>query len=162
MLFIAIQCSFRSKTFITKYEHLTVAACQVSHLHSIANIAGKRIALNVYRKPSIRDRLMRRIVGADTRSGTGVYCDIVAHVPKASLEREEPASLARMAALNPDAARGGDTSGADESSLETYIKSIRYIVYAYIHCLSTRASLGRSSGCSSSIASGKRAPSSIC
>lgn len=91
----------------------------------------KRIAINIYRKPSIRDRLFRHIVGeTETRAGSGVYYDVVAHVPKASLEREEPASLARMAAQHPDAAaavRRGDDSADDESRLESYIKSIQAV-----------------------------------
>uniref|UniRef100_A0AC34GKV1 Kinesin-like domain-containing protein n=1 Tax=Panagrolaimus sp. ES5 TaxID=591445 RepID=A0AC34GKV1_9BILA len=61
-------------------------------------ILRKRICINVYKKPSFTERLMKKIVGGESLFGTGVYYDLVGHIPKATLDMEDRETLAMMAA----------------------------------------------------------------
>lgn len=79
----------------------------------------KRLALNIYKRQSITDRIKRRIVRSDVIYQCGVTYEVVSNVPKASEELEDRESLAQIAAS------GEDTSLSDG---ETYIGNIRCIV----------------------------------
>lgn len=72
----------------------------------------KRLALNIYKRQSITDRIRRRIVRSDSIYQCGVTYEVVSNVPKASEELEDRESLAQIAAS------GEDTSLCDG---ETYI-----------------------------------------
>ncbi|VDN35932.1 unnamed protein product [Gongylonema pulchrum] len=58
----------------------------------------KRICMHVYKKASLTGRLLKKFVGSDSIIGTSVYYDVVAHIPKSSMDVEDRTSLARMAA----------------------------------------------------------------
>lgn len=75
-------------------------------------ILRKRLALNIYKRQSITDRIKRKIVRADYITQSGVMYEVVSNIPKASEELEDRESLAQLAA-----------SGEDNSSYdgETYI-----------------------------------------
>lgn len=72
----------------------------------------KRLALNVYKRQSIADRIKRRIVRTDVLTHTGVTYEVVSNIPKACEELEDRESLAKLAC-----------SGEDNSLVdgETYI-----------------------------------------
>lgn len=72
----------------------------------------KRLALNIYKRQSITERLFKRIVRNDCLAHTGVTYEVVSNIPKASEELEDRESLAQIAAT------GEDTSACDG---ETYI-----------------------------------------
>lgn len=74
----------------------------------------KRLALNIYKRQSITDRLKRKLVRADYITQSGVTYEVVSNIPKASEELEDRESLAQLAA-----------SGEDNSLVdgETYIGS---------------------------------------
>uniref|UniRef100_A0A915DQE0 Kinesin-like domain-containing protein n=1 Tax=Ditylenchus dipsaci TaxID=166011 RepID=A0A915DQE0_9BILA len=73
------------------------ATCRLSYPFSMDLVIRKRICLNIYKKPSFTDRIMRRIAGMGNITGTGVFYDVVAHIPKSSLDMEDRATLALMA-----------------------------------------------------------------
>lgn len=62
----------------------------------------KRLALNIYKRQSITDRIKRKIVRSDILSQTGVTYDVVSNIPKASEELEDRESLAQIAASGED------------------------------------------------------------
>lgn len=65
----------------------------------------KRLAINIYKRQSITDRLkiFNRIVGkSDNTNHTGVTYEVVSNIPKASEELEERESLAQIAATGED------------------------------------------------------------
>lgn len=53
---------------------------------SVDLVLRKRICLNVYKKPSFTERLMKKIVGSESLFGTGIYYDLVGHIPKVNSE----------------------------------------------------------------------------
>lgn len=70
----------------------------------------KRLALNVYKRQSITERLRRKIRG-DLLQYCGVTYELVSNIPKASEELEDRESLAQMAATGEEATdfNEGDT-----------------------------------------------------
>lgn len=87
---------------------------RLSHPAPMDLVLRKRLAINIYKKQSITDKLKKfRIVGkADTTCHSGVTYEVVSNIPKASEELEERESLAQIAAT------GEDCSASDG---ETYI-----------------------------------------
>ena len=62
----------------------------------------KRLALNIYKRQSITDRIFKRIVRTDCLTQTGVTYEVVSNIPKASEELEDRESLAQIAASGED------------------------------------------------------------
>lgn len=91
---------------------------RLSHPVQMDLVLRKRLAINIYKRQSITDKLKKfRIVGrSDTTIQSGVTYEVVSNIPKASEELEERESLAQIAAT------GEDCSASDG---ETYIGSYR-------------------------------------
>ncbi|KAE9555582.1 hypothetical protein FO519_001253 [Halicephalobus sp. NKZ332] len=93
----------------------------------------KRICLNVYKKPSFTERLMKKIVGSEVIYGTGVHYDIVAHIPKSSLDVEDRETLAMMAARHTNSNdddvenRQWQSTKVESGYIEAYTKSIQAV-----------------------------------
>ncbi|KAI6210619.1 Kinesin-73 [Aphelenchoides besseyi] len=100
---------------------------QLSYPYNTEIVLRKRICMSVYKKPSIRDRLYRRIVGGGVINGSGVHYDVVAHVPKSSLDKEDRASLALMAARHAETSKSATIDESEGTPLEAYIKSIQAV-----------------------------------
>uniref|UniRef100_A0A914XCF0 Kinesin-like protein unc-104 n=1 Tax=Plectus sambesii TaxID=2011161 RepID=A0A914XCF0_9BILA len=104
------------------HEHVYAVlkvAVRLSHPADMEIILRKRLCLNVYKKAGIAERLMKRIVGTDTISSTGVHYDLVAHIPKSSLDVEDRSTLALMAARSDE-----ESNSSNESYIESYTKGI--------------------------------------
>ncbi|XP_047368285.1 kinesin-like protein KIF13A isoform X7 [Vespa velutina] len=87
---------------------------RLSHPAPMDLVLRKRLALNIYKRQSITDRIFRKIVRTDCLAQTGVTYEVVSNIPKASEELEDRESLAQIAAS------GEDNSLCDG---ETYIAS---------------------------------------
>ncbi|VDM97845.1 unnamed protein product [Thelazia callipaeda] len=105
----------------------------------------KRVCMHVYKKTGFTGRLIRKLVGTDSITGTSVYYDVVAHIPKvfylliflsanfqSSFDVENRASLARMAAqqsLNTDDELSTCSNSKEhkENYIEAYTKSIQVV-----------------------------------
>ncbi|XP_065344579.1 kinesin-like protein KIF13A isoform X4 [Cloeon dipterum] len=87
---------------------------KLSHPAPMELVLRKRLALNVYKRQSITERLRRRIVRTDLQHQCGVTYELVSNIPKASEELEDRESLAQMAAT------GEETSDISEG--DTYIE----------------------------------------
>lgn len=87
---------------------------RLSHPAPMDLVLRKRLAINIYKRQSITDKLKKfRIVGkSDTTCHSGVTYEVVSNIPKASEELEDRESLAQIAAT------GEDCSASDG---ETYI-----------------------------------------
>lgn len=87
---------------------------RLSHPAPMDLVLRKRLAINIYKRQSITDKLKKlRLVGkSDTTYQSGVTYEVVSNIPKASEELEERESLAQIAAT------GEDCSASDG---ETYI-----------------------------------------
>lgn len=87
---------------------------RLSHPAPMDLVLRKRLAINIYKRQSITDKLKKfRIVGkSDTTCHSSVTYEVVSNIPKASEELEERESLAQIAAT------GEDCSASDG---ETYI-----------------------------------------
>lgn len=87
---------------------------RLSHPAPMDLVLRKRLAINIFKRQSIADKLKKfRIVGkSDTTTHSGVTYEVVSNIPKASEELEERESLAQIAAT------GEDCSASDG---ETYI-----------------------------------------
>jgi len=68
----------------------------------------KRIALNIYKRQSLTDRLFKKIVRSDILTQTAVTYQVVSNIPKASEELENRESLAQMAASGEEASSTPD------------------------------------------------------
>jgi kinesin family protein 13 len=106
------------------------------HPFAVDLILRKRICMNIYKKPSFTERLMRKIVGAGTFVGTGIHYDVVAHIPKSSLDMEDRSSLAMMAARHVPSTENDPLSHSSDISqptrtqstyIEAYTKSIQAV-----------------------------------
>ncbi|XP_057328265.1 kinesin-like protein KIF13B isoform X4 [Microplitis mediator] len=86
---------------------------RLSHPAQMDLVLRKRLALNIYKRQSIADRLFKRIVRTDCLTQTGVTYEVVSNIPKASEELEDRESLAQIAA-------SGEDSGLCDG--ETYIE----------------------------------------
>ncbi|XP_069361242.1 kinesin-like protein KIF13A isoform X4 [Maniola hyperantus] len=92
---------------------------RLSHPAPMDLILRKRLALNIYKRQSLTDRIRKRIVRSDQLSATGVTYEVVSNIPKASEELEERESLAQIAAT------GEDSSAADgETYIEKYTRGV--------------------------------------
>uniref|UniRef100_A0A913HFY2 Kinesin motor domain-containing protein n=2 Tax=Strongyloides stercoralis TaxID=6248 RepID=A0A913HFY2_STRER len=65
-------------------------------------ILRKRICMNIYKKPSLTEMLIKKIVRNENIYCTKVLYDVVAQIPKSSLEMENRESLALLAASTGD------------------------------------------------------------
>ncbi|XP_049881981.1 kinesin-like protein KIF13B isoform X2 [Pectinophora gossypiella] len=92
---------------------------RLSHPAPMDLILRKRLALNIYKRQSLTDRIRKRIVRIDQLSQTGVTYEVVSNIPKASEELEERESLAQIAAT------GEEASAADgETYIEKYTRGV--------------------------------------
>lgn len=92
---------------------------RLSHPAPMDLVLRKRLALNIYKQHSLKDRLKRKIERLDFISQTGVTYEVVSNVPKASEELEDRESLAQLAAS------GEESSLSDgESYIEKYTRGV--------------------------------------
>ncbi|KMQ90957.1 kinesin-like protein kif13a protein, partial [Lasius niger] len=76
---------------------------RLSHPAPMDLVLRKRLALNIYKRQSITDRIFKRIVlRTDFLMQTGVTYEVVSNIPKASEELEDRESLAQIAASGED------------------------------------------------------------
>lgn len=93
---------------------------RLSHPAPMDLVLRKRLALNIYKRQSITDRIKRRIVRSDIITQCGVTYEVVSNVPKASEELEDRESLAQLAASGEEASL---------SDGETYIGILVFKVF---------------------------------
>ncbi|KRY43581.1 Kinesin-like protein KIF13A [Trichinella spiralis] len=74
----------------------------ISHPTVMNVILRKRICLSLSRPPSLPGRWLRKFHAQGVCHGTGLYYDVVAHLPRGSCSAEANASLALVAARNDD------------------------------------------------------------
>ncbi|CAL1677356.1 unnamed protein product [Lasius platythorax] len=93
---------------------------RLSHPAPMDLVLRKRLALNIYKRQSITDRIFKRIVlRTDFLMQTGVTYEVVSNIPKASEELEDRESLAQIAAS------GEDNSLCDgETYIEKYTRGV--------------------------------------
>ncbi|EEB18127.1 conserved hypothetical protein [Pediculus humanus corporis] len=92
---------------------------RLSHPAPMDLILRKRLALNIYKRQSITDRLIKKIVRSDVLAHTAVTYQVVSNIPKASEELENRESLAQIAAS------GEDSNFADgETYIEKYTRGV--------------------------------------
>nr|XP_012228437.1 PREDICTED: kinesin-like protein KIF13A isoform X2 [Linepithema humile] len=92
---------------------------RLSHPAPMDLVLRKRLALNIYKRQSITDRIFKRIVRTDCLIQTGVTYEVVSNIPKASEELEDRESLAQIAAS------GEDNSLCDgETYIEKYTRGV--------------------------------------
>lgn len=96
---------------------------RLSHPAPMDLVLRKRLALNIYKRQSITDRIFKRIVRTDCLTQTGVTYEVVSNIPKASEELEDRESLAQIAAS------GEDNSLCDG---ETYIGKFNDYLVEYL------------------------------
>lgn len=82
---------------------------RLSHPAPMDLILRKRLAINIYKRQSITDRLKRKLVRSDVVTQCGVTYEIVSNIPKASEELEDRESLAQLAASGEDSSPDGET-----------------------------------------------------
>lgn len=86
---------------------------RLSHPAPMDLVLRKRLAINIYKRQSITEKLKKiRFGKSDNTNQSGVTYEVVSNIPKASEELEERESLAQIAAT------GEDCSASDG---ETYI-----------------------------------------
>ncbi|XP_055939213.1 kinesin-like protein KIF13B isoform X2 [Argiope bruennichi] len=95
------------------------ASVRLSHPATMDVMLRKRLAINVYKKQSIADKIKKKIVRQDTLAATGVTYEVVSNIPKASEDPENREMLALMAASGEDA----DTNDG-ESYIEKYTRGV--------------------------------------
>ncbi|XP_076752866.1 kinesin-like protein KIF13A isoform X2 [Xylocopa sonorina] len=92
---------------------------RLSHPAPMDLVLRKRLALNIYKRQSITDRIFKRIVRTDCLTQTGVTYEVVSNIPKASEELEDRESLAQIAAS------GEDNNLCDgETYIEKYTRGV--------------------------------------
>ncbi|XP_026672214.1 kinesin-like protein KIF13B isoform X3 [Ceratina calcarata] len=92
---------------------------RLSHPAPMDLVLRKRLALNIYKRQSITDKIFKRIVRTDCLTQTGVTYEVVSNIPKASEELEDRESLAQIAAS------GEDNSLCDgETYIEKYTRGV--------------------------------------
>uniref|UniRef100_A0A0R3RTH8 Kinesin motor domain-containing protein n=1 Tax=Elaeophora elaphi TaxID=1147741 RepID=A0A0R3RTH8_9BILA len=102
---------------------LVKVTVRLSHPCEIDIILRKRICIHVYKKTGLTERLIKKLVGSNSITGTSVYYDLVAHIPKSSLDVEDRTSLARMAAhqsVNNDDDLSADTDNRYDCSISFF------------------------------------------
>lgn len=109
---------FDMRTFLANervYMILRVTV-RLSYPATMDLVLRKRLAINIYKKQSLTERIKKKIVRTDLITACGVTYLVVSNVPKASEELEDRESLAQLAA-----------SGENNTSLcdgETYIGNL--------------------------------------
>ncbi|KAK9723131.1 CAP-Gly domain [Popillia japonica] len=92
---------------------------RLSHPAPMDLVLRKRLALNVYKRQSIADRIKRKIVRTDILTQSGVTYEVVSNIPKACEELEDRESLAKLACS------GEGTSLFDgETYIEKYTRGV--------------------------------------
>ncbi|VDK74837.1 unnamed protein product [Litomosoides sigmodontis] len=106
-------------------------AVRLSHPCEIDIVLRKRICMHIYKKTGLTERIIKKLVGSNSITSTSVYYDLVAHIPKSSLDVEDRTSLARMAAHqsanNDDSSGDTDNREHRENYIEAYTKSIQAV-----------------------------------
>ncbi|XP_022249018.1 kinesin-like protein KIF13A isoform X2 [Limulus polyphemus] len=92
---------------------------RLSHPATMDIILRKRLAINVYKRQSIMDRMKKRISRQDLLFSSGVIYEVVSNVPKASEDPEDRETLALMAASGEDVA-----TNDGESYIEKYTRGV--------------------------------------
>lgn len=95
------------------------ASVRLSHPATMDVMLRKRLAINVYKKQSIADKIKKKIVRQDTLFSTGVTYEVVSNIPKASEDPENREMLALMAASGEDA-----HTNDGESYIEKYTRGV--------------------------------------
>ncbi|GFY77584.1 kinesin-like protein KIF13A [Trichonephila inaurata madagascariensis] len=95
------------------------ASVRLSHPATMDVMLRKRLAINVYKKQSIADKIKKKIVRQDTLLATGVTYEVVSNIPKASEDPENREMLALMAASGEDA-----HTNDGESYIEKYTRGV--------------------------------------
>ncbi|XP_011505399.1 PREDICTED: kinesin-like protein KIF13A [Ceratosolen solmsi marchali] len=92
---------------------------RLSHPVTMDLVLRKRLAINIYKRQSITNRILKKIVRIDLITQTGVTYEVVSNIPKASEELEDRESLAQIAAS------GEDCSLCDgETYIEKYTRGV--------------------------------------
>jgi kinesin family protein 13 len=92
---------------------------RLSHPAPMNLVLRKRLALNIYKRQSITDRIKRKIVRSDVITQCGVTYEVVSNVPKACEELEDRESLAQLVAS------GEESSFCDgETYIEKYTRGV--------------------------------------
>ncbi|KAK5639247.1 hypothetical protein RI129_011739 [Pyrocoelia pectoralis] len=92
---------------------------RLSHPAPMDLVLRKRLAINIYKRQSITDRIKRNFVRSHVLTQSGVTYEVVSNIPKASEELEDRESLAQIAAS------GEDTSLSDgETYIEKYTRGV--------------------------------------
>ncbi|CAJ0564179.1 unnamed protein product, partial [Mesorhabditis spiculigera] len=132
-------CSWDSSSHSENYLNVVTGSTQriyavvkaivrLSHPKPMCIVLRKRICLAVYKKPSITERIFKKIAGAETASSTSVWYDVVAHVPNSSHDVEDRSTLASMAARSGSEDSQGEGDGDRQLSYITaYTKSIQEV-----------------------------------
>ncbi|KOX74799.1 Kinesin-like protein KIF13A [Melipona quadrifasciata] len=92
---------------------------RLSHPAPMDLVLRKRLALNIYKRQSITDRIFKRIVRTDCLTQTGVTYEVVSNIPKASEELEDRESLAQIAASGED-----NSLCDDQRAQQTHVSDI--------------------------------------
>ncbi|CAB3400058.1 unnamed protein product [Caenorhabditis bovis] len=108
---------------------------RLSHPSPMHIVLRKRICLQVYKKPSLTEKLFKRMMGSETIHRTSVLYDIVGHIPKSSQDMEDRSSLAMLAAKETSVIdeRNGKPENCNSKSqqplnyIEAYTKSIQAV-----------------------------------
>ncbi|XP_054711552.1 kinesin-like protein KIF13A isoform X2 [Uloborus diversus] len=95
------------------------ASVRLSHPATMDVMLRKRLAINVYKKQSIADKIKKKIVRQDSLLLTGVTYEVVSNIPKASEDPENREMLALMAASGEDA-----HTNDGESYIEKYTRGV--------------------------------------
>ncbi|XP_067139830.1 kinesin-like protein KIF13A isoform X3 [Centruroides vittatus] len=95
------------------------ASVRLSHPATMDLILRKRLIINVYKKQSITERIIKKIGRQDFLNTCGVTYEVVSNIPKASEDPEDRESLALMAASGEDAA-----TNDGESYIEKYTRGV--------------------------------------
>ncbi|KAG5312244.1 KI13B protein, partial [Acromyrmex insinuator] len=108
-----------SKKLVIRMFLILKTTVRLSHPAPMDLVLRKRLALNIYKRQSITDRIFKRIVRNDCLTQTGVTYEVVSNIPKASEELEDRESLAQIAAS------GEDNSLCDgETYIEKYTRGV--------------------------------------
>nr|XP_042901617.1 kinesin-like protein KIF13A isoform X1 [Parasteatoda tepidariorum] len=95
------------------------ASVRLSHPATMDVMLRKRLAINVYKRQSIADKIKKKIVRQDTLFTSGVTYEMVSNIPKASEDPENREMLALMAASGEDA-----HTNDGESYIEKYTRGV--------------------------------------
>ncbi|XP_046384192.1 kinesin-like protein KIF13A isoform X3 [Ischnura elegans] len=96
------------------------ASVRLSHPAPMELVLRKRLALNIYKRQSLTERIRRRITRPEyIMTRCGVTYEVVSNIPKASEELEERESLAQIAASGEDSSMGDG-----ETYIEKYTRGV--------------------------------------